>query len=51
MLRPLPFIEVIPFSPPLCLSEADCNEAVESFARALDAATPELRRLAPGSPA
>jgi L-2,4-diaminobutyrate transaminase len=46
MLRPLPFIEVIPFSPPLCLTEADCDEAVDGFARALAAATPELRRLA-----
>jgi L-2,4-diaminobutyrate transaminase len=46
MLRPLPFIEVISFSPPLCLTETDCDEAVDSFARALEAATPELRRLA-----
>ena len=46
MLRPLPFIEVLPFSPPLCLTEADCDEAVDSFARALEAATPELHRLA-----
>jgi L-2,4-diaminobutyrate transaminase len=46
MLRPLPFIEVIPFSPPLCLTEADCDEAVDRFARALEAATPELHRLA-----
>ena len=46
MIRPLPFIEVLPFSPPLCISEADCDLVVERFARALDAATPELRRLA-----
>jgi L-2,4-diaminobutyrate transaminase len=46
MIRPLPFIEVLPFSPPLCITEADCDLAVERFARALDAATPELRRLA-----
>ena len=50
MLRPLPFIEVIPFSPPLCLTEADCDEAVDGFARALDAATPELHRFAGESP-
>jgi L-2,4-diaminobutyrate transaminase len=37
---------VIPFSPPLCLTEADCDEAVDRFARALEAATPELHRLA-----
>jgi L-2,4-diaminobutyrate transaminase len=46
MVRPLPFIEVIPFSPPLCMTEADCDEAVERFGRALQAATPELDRLA-----
>jgi L-2,4-diaminobutyrate transaminase len=46
MLRPLPFIEVLPFSPPLCLTDADCDEAVDRFARALKAATPELDRLA-----
>ena len=50
MLRPLPFIEVIPFSPPLCLTEADCDEAVDGFARALEAATPELHRFAGESP-
>ena len=46
MVRPLPFIEVIPFSPPLCITAADCDEAVDLFARALDQATPELHRLA-----
>ena len=46
MVRPLPFIEVIPFSPPLCITAAECDEAVDRFARALDQATPELHRLA-----
>ncbi len=46
MVRPLPFIEVVSFSPPLCMTEADCDEAVEVFGRALDAATPDLDRLA-----
>jgi L-2,4-diaminobutyrate transaminase len=46
MVRPLPYIEVIPFSPPLCITEAECDEAVDLFARGLDAATPELHRLA-----
>jgi L-2,4-diaminobutyrate transaminase len=46
MVRPLPFIEVIPFSPPLCITQAECDEAVERFARALDDTTPELHRLA-----
>jgi len=51
MVRPLPYIEVIPFSPPLCITEVDCDEAVERFARALDQATPELHRLAKESSA
>ncbi len=46
MVRPLPFIEVIPFSPPLCMREEEAEEAVDRFARALDAATDELARLA-----
>lgn len=45
MVRPLPFIEVIPFSPPLCLSEEEAEEAVDRFVRALEAATDELARL------
>jgi L-2,4-diaminobutyrate transaminase len=48
MARPLPFIEVIPFSPPLCMREAEAEEAVDRFARALDSATDELARLAKG---
>jgi L-2,4-diaminobutyrate transaminase len=50
MLRALPFIDVIPFSPPLCVTEADCDEAVEGFARALEATSPELHRLAVENP-
>jgi L-2,4-diaminobutyrate transaminase len=46
MVRALPFIEVVAFSPPLCITTADCDEAVERFARSLEAGTPELRRLA-----
>jgi L-2,4-diaminobutyrate transaminase len=46
MVRPLPFLEVIPFSPPLCITAAECDEAVDRFSRALDQATPELHRLA-----
>jgi L-2,4-diaminobutyrate transaminase len=46
MVRPLPFIEVIPFSPPLCITEAECDEVVDLFGRAVDAATPELHRMA-----
>jgi L-2,4-diaminobutyrate transaminase len=46
MVRPLPFIEVIPFSPPLCITEAECDEVVDRFVRGLNDATPELTRLA-----
>ena len=51
MVRPLPWLEVLPFSPPLCMTEADCDEAVDRFARALETATPELHRLAKESAA
>ncbi|MBN9266212.1 MAG: aminotransferase class III-fold pyridoxal phosphate-dependent enzyme [Hyphomicrobium sp.] len=46
--RPLPFIEVTSFSPPLCMSRAEAEEAVERYGKALDAATPELAKLAGG---
>lgn len=48
MARPLPFIEVIPLSPPLCMTMGEAEEAVDRFGRALDAATDELARLAKG---
>jgi len=53
MVRALPFIEVVAFSPPLCITTADCDEAVERFARSLEAATPALRRgrVSGGAPA
>ena len=46
MMRALPFIEVLPFSPPLCTTEAEVDEIVDRFGRALDAATDELRTAA-----
>jgi L-2,4-diaminobutyrate transaminase len=46
MVRALPFIEVVSFSPPLCMTTADCDEAIDRFALALDAATPDLKQLA-----
>ncbi len=46
MVRSLPFIEVISFSPPLCITKADCDLAIDRFAAGLEAATPELTRLA-----
>jgi L-2,4-diaminobutyrate transaminase len=46
IVRALPFIEVTSFSPPLCMTEAEADEAIERFARAVEAATPELAALA-----
>jgi L-2,4-diaminobutyrate transaminase len=46
LCRPLPFIEVNSFSPPLTMTRADAEEAVERFGKALDAATPDLARAA-----
>jgi L-2,4-diaminobutyrate transaminase len=46
LTRALPFIEVNSFSPPLCMSPTEAEEAVERYGKALDAATPELGRLA-----
>lgn len=48
MVRGLPFIEVISFSPPLCITRTECDQAVDRFAAALDEMTPELTRLAKG---
>jgi L-2,4-diaminobutyrate transaminase len=50
IVRALPFIEVISFSPPLCITRADCDEVIDRFAKGLAAATPELDRLANGVP-
>ena len=44
--RALPFAEVNAFSPPLCITKAEIDEAVERYGKALDAATPDLVRLA-----
>ena len=44
--RPLPYIEVNSFSPPLMMTKAEAEEAVARFGKALDLATPELERLA-----
>jgi L-2,4-diaminobutyrate transaminase len=46
LTRALPFVEVNSFSPPLCINRADIDESIERYARALEAATPELRELA-----
>ena len=44
--RALPFIEVNSFSPPLSMSRAEADEAVERYAKALAACTDDLARLA-----
>jgi len=46
LTRALPFAAVNSFSPPLSISNREIDEAIERYARALDAATPELRALA-----
>ena len=46
IVRPLPFIEVLSFSPPLCITKSDCDQAVDRFAKGLAAATPQLEALA-----
>jgi L-2,4-diaminobutyrate transaminase len=46
LTRPLPFIEVTSFSPPLCMTRIEAEEAVDRYGKALDAATPELAKLA-----
>ncbi|EHJ94678.1 hypothetical protein KUC_1637 [Vreelandella boliviensis LC1] len=45
LTRALPYLPVTSFSPPLTISEAEIIEAVDRYARALDAATPELEAL------
>ena len=46
LTRPLPFIEVNSFSPPLSMTRSEAEDAVERYGKALDAATPDLARLA-----
>jgi L-2,4-diaminobutyrate transaminase len=46
LVRGLPFIEVVSFSPPLCMTRAEIDEAVDRFGRALDEMTGELAKLA-----
>lgn len=43
--RALPFLPINSFSPPLTVSEAEIEEAAARYARALEAATPELNAL------
>jgi L-2,4-diaminobutyrate transaminase len=46
LTRALPFAEVNAFSPPLCITRAEIDEAVDRYGRALEAVTPDLMRLA-----
>ncbi len=46
LVRALGFTETVSFSPPLCITESEIDQAVEAFARALDRSMPELRQLA-----
>jgi L-2,4-diaminobutyrate transaminase len=46
LTRALLFVEVNAFSPPLCITKAEVDEAIESYSNALGAATSELRRRA-----
>jgi L-2,4-diaminobutyrate transaminase len=46
MVRALPYAEVISFSPPLCITRAEIDEALDRFARGFDKAMPELRAAA-----
>ncbi|HWL70783.1 MAG TPA: aminotransferase [Geminicoccus sp.] len=49
MVRALPFIEVVSFSPPLCITKAECDLAVDRFAAAIDDLTPKMTELAKAS--
>jgi L-2,4-diaminobutyrate transaminase len=46
MVRALPFVEAISFSPPLCITRAEIDEALGRFERGFEAAMPELRAAA-----
>lgn len=46
LTRALPYLPVTAFSPPLNITAAEIDEAVERYATALEAVTPDLRALA-----
>jgi L-2,4-diaminobutyrate transaminase len=48
LTRPLPIIEVNSFSPPLCMSRSEAEEAVARYSKGLDAPTPDLAKAAAG---
>jgi L-2,4-diaminobutyrate transaminase len=46
LVRALPYAEVVSFSPPLCMTRAEADEAIDRFARALERTMPDLHRAA-----
>jgi len=46
MVRALPYAEVISFSPPLCITRAEIDEAIDRFARGFRRSIPRLRAVA-----
>lgn len=45
LIRALPYLPVTSFSPPFCITQAEIIDAADRYARALEAATPELEAL------
>jgi L-2,4-diaminobutyrate transaminase len=43
MVRALPYVEAISFSPPLCITPAEIDEALDRFQRGLELSMPELK--------
>jgi L-2,4-diaminobutyrate transaminase len=46
MVRALPYVEAISFSPPLCITPAEIDEALDRFQRGLELSMPELKAAA-----
>jgi L-2,4-diaminobutyrate transaminase len=46
MVRALPYVEAISFSPPLCITPAEIDEALDRFQRGFDKAMPDLKAAA-----
>jgi L-2,4-diaminobutyrate transaminase len=46
LVRALPYGEITSFSPPLCITRSEIDEAIERYVRGVERAMPELRELA-----
>jgi len=46
LVRALPYGDITSFSPPLCITRSEIDEAVDRYIRGLERAMPELRELA-----